>query len=226
MFYEIMLEGVKKFAGEIIGVLLLVIVLKKFNWIRLLFGEYKNLQEDSGNKQEIIQQNPEESKRPIMSDKDFVNLCKSGKVSEIEEAINNGANVNAKDHNITPLMGVLQCNVELADLVEMLIKKGADINAKDNFSYNALMRATSKNYTKTAELLIKNGADVNALDCYGNTALMVAAAKGNIESSELLIKYGADINVKDNKGMTALMWAEKYKRTEVADLLRSYGAKE
>ena len=49
------LRGVKKFAGEIIGVVLLVIVLKKFNWIRSLFGEYKNLQEDSGNKQEIIQ---------------------------------------------------------------------------------------------------------------------------------------------------------------------------
>ena len=104
MFYEIMLEGGKKFAGEIIGVLLLVIVLEKFNWIRSLFGEYKNLKEDSGNKQEIIQQNPEESKSPIMSDKDFVNLCKSGNVAEIEEAINNGANVNAKDHNITALM--------------------------------------------------------------------------------------------------------------------------
>ena len=55
MFLEVILEGVKKFAGEIIGVLLLVIALKKFNWIRSLFGEYKNLQEDSGNKQEIIQ---------------------------------------------------------------------------------------------------------------------------------------------------------------------------
>ncbi|MBQ7577824.1 MAG: hypothetical protein IJT21_06135 [Synergistaceae bacterium] len=31
-----------------------------------------------------------------MSDKDFVNLCKSGNVSEIEAAINNGANVNAR----------------------------------------------------------------------------------------------------------------------------------
>ena len=100
MFYEVILEGIKKFAGEIIGVVLLIIVLKKFNWLRSLFGEYKNLTEDRYNKQS------EQSKRPAMSDKDFVNLCKSGNVSEIEEAIKNGADVNAKSNRgITALMG-------------------------------------------------------------------------------------------------------------------------
>ena len=255
MFYEFVLEGLKKFAGEIIGLVLLIVALKKFKWIRSLFGEYRNLKEDSGNK---MQKNPEESKRPIMSDKDFVNLCKSGNVAEIEEAINNGANVNAKYYNITPLMGVLQCDVELTDLAELLIKKGADVNAKDNFSNTILMRAAIRNYTKTAELLIKYGADINAKNNYGFTALMwaidkgytgiaklliengadvnsksnkgitaliVAALMNNIEITELLTNNGADVNAKNDDGNTALIMAERKGYTELADLLRSYGAK-
>ena len=185
MFYEVILEGIKKFAGEIIGVLLLIVVLKKSRRIRSLFGEYKNLTEDNGNKQS------EQSKRPAMSDKDFVNLCKSGNVSEIEEAINNGANVNAKDHGTTPLMGVLQCGVELTELAELLIKKGADVNAKDNFGNTVLMRPAIRNYTKTAELLIKYGADINAKNNCGFTALMWAASKGCTGTANLLRRYGA-----------------------------------
>ncbi len=143
MFYEIMLEGVKKFAGEIIGVVLLVIVLKKFNWIRSLFGEYKNLQEDSGNKQEIIQQSPEEAKRPIMSDKDFVNLWKSGNVSEIEEAINNGVNVNAKNNTgFTALMWAIDKGC--TEIAELLINSGADVNVKSNKGITALIEGRQR----------------------------------------------------------------------------------
>ncbi|MBQ7577778.1 MAG: ankyrin repeat domain-containing protein [Synergistaceae bacterium] len=225
MFYEIVLEGMKKFAGEILGVVLLIAALKKFKWIRSLFGEYKNLKEDSGNKQSEPEINKsDESKPPIMSDKDFVSLCKSGNVAEIESVINNGANVNARNRNITPLMGVLQCNVELTELAELLIKKGADINAKDNFSNTVLMRAAIRNYTKTAELLIKYGANLDAKNNIGVTALMWAIYKGYTELAELLVKKGADVNAKDNFSCTALMRAAEYGYTKTAELLIKYGA--
>ena len=194
MFYDVILEGLKKFAGEIIGVILLIVAWRIFPGLRKLFGQYESLKNNSDNKySEPAIKKSDDSKPPIpiMSDKDFVNLCKSGNVSEIEETIKNGANVNAKDHGTTPLMGVLQCNVELADLAELLIKKGADVNAKDNFGNTVLMRPAIRNYTKTVELLIK---------------------------------YGADINVKNNCGVTALVWAEIKGHTEMAELLRRYGA--
>ena len=48
------------------------------------------------------QQKPEQRKtnrqRPAMSDKDFIELCKYGKAQAVEEAIIDGANVNAKDN--------------------------------------------------------------------------------------------------------------------------------
>ena len=43
---EFIAEGFKKFAGEIIGVLLLVIALKSFPCLRSLFTAAKNLKED------------------------------------------------------------------------------------------------------------------------------------------------------------------------------------
>ena len=230
MFYEIVLEGMKKFAGEILGVVLLIAALKKFKWIRSLFGEYKNLKEDSSNKQsepetqEVIQKKSEELKYFAMSDKDFVNLCKSGNVAGIKEAINNGANINARYYNITPLMGITQCDVELTEIAELLIKKGADINAKDNFSNTVLMRAAIRNYTKTAELLIKYGANLDAKNNIGVTALMWAIYKGYTELAELLVKKGADVNAKDNFSCTALMRAAEYGYTKTAELLIKYGA--
>ena len=187
MFYEVILEGIKKFAGEIVGVVLLILAWKKFNWIRSLFGQYDKLKDDSNNqppapeeqkdtqleglkielqinqnrlkeeqtqkeeeirkraeiekqleahrkeeerikaeiqrqKEELAQieaQKAEEAKRHAMSDKDFVNLCKSDNISEIEEAIKNGANVNAKNNDgYTALMvAVYNNNPEAADLL-------------------------------------------------------------------------------------------------------------
>ncbi len=192
MFYDVVLEGLKKFAGEIIGVILLIVAWRIFPGLRKLFGQYNSLKNDSDNEHtEPAIKKSDDSKPPIMSDKDFVNLCKSGNVSEIEEAIKNGANVNAKDHGTTPLMGVLQCNVELAELAELLIKKGADVNAKDNFGNTVLMRPAIRNYTKTAELLIKYGADINAKNNCGMTALIWSENKGHTEIADLLRRYGA-----------------------------------
>ncbi|MBR1657225.1 MAG: hypothetical protein IJ697_02000 [Synergistaceae bacterium] len=45
MWKECIVEGLKKFAGEIIGVLLLVLVLWAFPSVRELFREYENLKE-------------------------------------------------------------------------------------------------------------------------------------------------------------------------------------
>ena len=57
---------------------------------------------------------------------------KKGSISEINQAIQDGANVNATDDKgWTPLM--LACDNEASKgVIELLIAKGADVNATDN----------------------------------------------------------------------------------------------
>ena len=48
---------------------------------------------------EALQQEKAKKKIPPMSDSDFLKLCEAGNAKKVEEAIMNGANVNAKDND-------------------------------------------------------------------------------------------------------------------------------
>ncbi len=74
---------------------------------------------------------PPKPKLPPMSDDDFVELCESGDAAKVEEAIINGANVNAKDKDgytglmwttmkWTPMKG-------LTKVAKVLVEHGAKI---------------------------------------------------------------------------------------------------
>ena len=126
------------------------------------------------------------NKLPPMSDKDFLKLCDSGDAKKIEEAIMNGANVNAK------------------------YSEGYGLGYIPG--YTALMLAARNGDTRTAELLLKNGADVNAKDNEGRTALIWAASTSHSSTSDsevvqAIVNAKADVNAKDDDGNTALMQA-------------------
>ena len=122
-FWGLLIEGIKKFAGEIIGVLMLAVFLYCFPNLRSLFTYYnlpgnsetqrelelhrqeeERLKAELKRKEEALKEAEETRQRaeaqqlPAMSDSGFLNLCKSGNTAKIEAAIKNGANVNAK-HN-------------------------------------------------------------------------------------------------------------------------------
>ena len=163
--------------------------------------------------------------RPPMSDDefdvDFVKLCESGDAKKVEDAIINGANVNARgNYGDTALMSAArEGHTETA---ELLLKHGADVNVKHTSGYTALWKAVFNGHTKTVELLLKHGADAN--DNADTTALMWAACSGNTEVAEALLKHGADINAKDNDGCTALMKVSRGGEVKTAELLLKYGA--
>lgn len=139
----------------------------------------------------------EKAKRrlPPMSDNDFIELCKSSDSRKVEEAIMNGANVNARTKTTwTVLMEVVDEGI--TEVAELLLKHGADVNAK-SYSDDKFFK--------------------------GWTALMCAAWNGNTEMAELLLKHGADVNATNYKGKTALGIVGMY--TEMGDFLRKYGAK-
>jgi ankyrin repeat protein len=188
-----------------------------------------------------------------ISDEDFILLCLSGSVRDVEEALKNGANVNAKDNEtgITALM--FACLTNTPEVVSLLLKNGADVNAKDNKTgTTALILACGMNPPEVVEvvsLLLKNGADVNAKNIGETTALAaaimnanpqvmsiisektrssalndIANMRDNPELVSLLLKNGADVNAKNGYGVTILMVASIGNSPEVVSLLLENGA--
>ena len=100
-----------------------------------------------------------------MSDYEFLKLCRSRDARKVEEAIMNGANVNATDdYGNTALM--LAASHGQTEVAEVLLKHGADVNAKNNNGNTALTLATKKGRTKTVELLRRYGAKTHSSTAY------------------------------------------------------------
>ena len=69
-------------------------------------------------------------KRPAMDDEHFLIICALGNTQDVIEAIQNGANINAKDkYGRTAL--ILAVEGGHTGTAELLLKLGADVNAKD-----------------------------------------------------------------------------------------------
>ena len=74
-----------------------------------------------------------------MNDSDFRELCKEGSLQQINEAIRNGANVNARNNDgFTPLMFAAVRNPN-PEITKALIDGGAKVDARDAKGYTALM---------------------------------------------------------------------------------------
>ena len=153
-------------------------------------------------------------KRKIISDQQFLDICREGYTQGVIEAINSGANVNAKDkYGYTALM--LAAENGHIEIVNTLIKAGTDIK---NDGRRALRLAASKGHTEIVNALINAGADVKN---DGASALIGATENGHTEIVNALIEAGADLNAKDKYGMTALMCALN---TEIVNALIEAGA--
>ena len=156
-----------------------------------------------------------------MSNNDFVTLCFYSDADRVEEAIMNGADVNAKTNKgFTALMSAAKG--DHAEIAELLLTYGANVNDKDITGWTALMYAAREGRTKTARVLLTHGANVNAKSYDGYTALMLAAINAHTKTAEVLLKHGANANEKDKKGKTALMLAKELGHTKVADIIISY----
>ena len=156
--------------------------------------------------------------------KELINAVTNGNIKLVNELIQAGANVNAKNSNgVTALMAASQDGH--LDCIDILLSNGADVNAKDNRGRTALMFASFSGLThKCMEMLLARGADVNAKNNTGITALMLACREGHISCIKMLVAKGADVNAKDNKGRTALMYASQKGHSEAVKFLKESGA--
>ena len=96
------------------------------------------------------QANPATASSGPMSDNDFIKLCRSGTVQQIESAIKDGANVNAKDEDNDTALKSASWNVN-PEVITVLIKNGADAKAKDKEGKRAIDYASENEKIKDAK---------------------------------------------------------------------------
>ena len=151
-----------------------------------------------------------------LTDSEFIELCKSGSVQDIEKSIKGGSDVNAKtylrDASTGKRKGISEFALMAAvlhnksEVVEALIKAGVYLETMNYSGYTALMAAVERNDVRKVKLLIDAGADVNAHDSEHITVLTVAVKESAPEVVKMLIDAGANVNAKSKLGYTALCW--------------------
>ena len=142
--------------------------------------------------------------------------------------IEHGSNVNAKDHEGTPIIHTA-AGKSSAEVVKKCLEKGADVHAKGYGNTNPLKMAIIFRQAEIVKILLAHGADPNERCIGGSTALHTSVSKEGMEDDNIigtfifkqLIDNGASVNVREDNGVTPLHYAAKYgKIVEVEYLIR------
>ena len=137
---------------------------------------------------------------------DLLNAIDIDNANKIIQALEDGADVNAKDNNGRMVITWASWNGH-KEIVEKLLNNGVDVNAKDNWGYTALQLASSNGHTKIVAMLLEKGADVNAKNNRSDTALISASESGHTET---VANWRRELMyAKECWGNTALIQASK-----------------
>lgn len=136
--------------------------------------------------------------------------CKSGKVSPLYLAVQNGnleiARMlleNGSDPNENPegydflLLLALELGPKSIDMLDLLFDHGARIEEEDNsteYRRTALARAAGNKDVNVVKYLLRRGADVNHAGRNSHPPIYAAAWSSNIDGVRVLLKAGADVN--------------------------------
>ena len=163
MWHKFLLEGLKKFAGEIIGVLLLVAFLYFFPNFRSLFTDYtlpgKEKQTEIQRELELHKQEEERLRAELKRREDAQSEAERKKSEEARQvAEKTKTTLTTKCPAINDYDFLELCELGSVGKVEEAILNGANVNSKDNDGATALMYAAIYGHTETANLLRRYGA--------------------------------------------------------------------
>lgn len=131
----------------------------------------------------------------------------NGDVSALKKALQDGADINARDgHGRTALL--VAAHGSNLDIVRELARAGADMKAKDAQRYDIITIVAVRDDAAMLRLAIALGADPAAITSpYDGTALIAAAHLGHAEIVRVLIAAKAPLDHVNNLGWTAVMEA-------------------
>jgi len=133
--------------------------------------------------------------------------AKSGDLVLLKLLLDAGADIESKNHELSPPLYLAAANQHL-DLVKYLVEKKAEINGRNLWiGQTPLWVAAFNDDLTMVEYLVSVNADVDAKERWGRTPLHMAAWKNNIDMAKLLLSSGADIEAKDDDGLTPLHYA-------------------
>ncbi|RYZ17281.1 MAG: ankyrin repeat domain-containing protein [Myxococcaceae bacterium] len=129
------------------------------------------------------------------ADQHILHAAAQGLLSEIKNAVNQGANIDVTDEKAgaSPLMWAAKHGY--IDIVKYLLSKKANLNirSKDR-QQSAIMWAAYSGHLPIINLLIAAGADPEEENYRGDTPLSLAAFMGHEDIVDRLIKLDADVD--------------------------------
>lgn len=112
-------------------------------------------------------------------DKQLFQAVSERKVQKINEALQNGADINAVDEGgKTPLMNAINNSFVNMNVVDALCTRKTNLNAQDNDGYTALMYAACNGISAAIQKLLELGADADITNKQGYTAHSLAQKEG------------------------------------------------
>ncbi len=166
----------------------------------------------------------------------LVKAARDGKVEEVRELLDKGADINAQkcylalSRGLSSDLTALQCATANghAEVVRLLLERGANLEIKDRDGkgVTALLMAADNHNIEITKLLLKAGADVNATNGIDSALYYVAQHSGlgwtdeiTLEMAKLLLDAGADMNIRAGNYGTVLDVAKGNGPAALVDLM-------
>ncbi|MFD1771159.1 ankyrin repeat domain-containing protein [Sphingobacterium suaedae] len=137
----------------------------------------------------------------------LLEAVQQGRLSIVEQALKNGANVheiNAQGQSLL-LIATRNNNIRMANL---LLLHGADVNQQDHIQDSPFLYAGAAGYVELVQLYLKSHARFDIYNRYGGSALIPACERGHVAVVKLLAHTkGYPIDHVNRLGWTALLEA-------------------
>ncbi len=135
------------------------------------------------------------------------NAVAEGVPESLNECIENGADLKAKDENLATVLHHAALGNHVACLALLLATKKVDLNSLDGHGKTPVHVAAYVGNIESLRMLLNAGAVVDVLGQDNMTPLHIAVLRGEVESVRTLTRYGANVKTGTQSDATALHFA-------------------